>query len=79
VTPFLLGAGGFSPLRFLVFNAVGAVLWAIVIGVLGYLFGQVFEWILGEVEHYEFLLFMALAGVGVIVWVWHWFRRRKPS
>ncbi|MEW6186051.1 MAG: DedA family protein [Thermodesulfobacteriota bacterium] len=77
VTPFLLGAGGFPPLRFFVFNAVGAVLWAIVIGVLGYLFGQIFEWILGEVEHYELLLFAALAGVGVVVWVWHWVRRWK--
>lgn len=77
VTPFLLGASGIPPFRFLVLNVVGAFLWAVSIGVSGYLFGHVLELLIGKVEHYELLLFVTLAVAGAVIWGVHWLRRRK--
>ena len=44
---------GISAVRFLVLNAIAAVLWATSFGMLGYLLGNSVELLLGEVERYE--------------------------
>ena len=77
LTPFLLGASGVSPLRFLVLNILGAFLWAVSVAVSGYLFGHVVELFLGKIKRYELYLFITLAVIGVIVWSVHWFRNHK--
>ena len=79
VTPFLLGASGISPVSFLILNILGALVWAVAIGVSGYSFGNVFEWVIGDVERCELRLFLGLAAVGVIVWCAHWLRRQKAG
>lgn len=79
VTPFLLGASGISPVSFLILNILGALVWAVAIGVSGYLFGNVFEWVIGDVERHELRLFLALTAVGVIVWCARWLRRQKAG
>ncbi|MGV8075262.1 MAG: DedA family protein [Syntrophobacteraceae bacterium] len=79
VTPFLLGAGGISYIRFLVLNILGALLWAASIGVLGYLFGNVFELFIGDIERHESYLFIGLAAIGTVVWCVHWLRRQKAA
>jgi membrane protein DedA with SNARE-associated domain len=75
VTPFLLGASGFPPLRFFFLNSLGAILWAILIGGSGYLFGHVFQLIIGKIERYESWLFIALAALGAFLWCIHRFRK----
>lgn len=77
VTPFLVGASGVSPARFLVLNTIGAALWAVVIGVLGYAFGQTMELALGELKHYEIALFATLAVLGTLVGFIRWRRRSR--
>jgi membrane protein DedA with SNARE-associated domain len=79
VTPFLLGASGFPPLRFFFLNGLGAILWAIFIGGSGYLFGHVFQLILGKIERYESWLFIGLATIGAFIWCVHWLRRPKTA
>jgi membrane protein DedA with SNARE-associated domain len=79
VTPFLIGAGGIPPVRFLVLNTLGAFSWAVVIGVSGYLFGHAFELIIGDINRYESRLFIALAVSGALIWFIHWFRRRRAT
>ena len=79
VTPFVLGASGINPFLFLFLNAVGAFLWAASVGVSGYLFGHVFESVIGRVEKYELWAFIALAVVGALVWGLYWFRRRQAT
>jgi membrane protein DedA with SNARE-associated domain len=79
VTPFLLGASGIPPARFLVLNTAGAFLWAVSTGVAGYLFGQLIESLIGRIEHYEWLLFVALSVIGAVVWGIHWYRRQKAA
>jgi membrane protein DedA with SNARE-associated domain len=79
VTPFLLGASGFPPLRFFFLNGLGAILWAILIGSSGYLFGHVFQLIIGKIERYESWLFIALAALGAFLWCIHRFRKPKTA
>lgn len=69
VTPFILGASGVSPLRFLLLNMLGAAVWAGTFGSLGYLFGYTMELLLGNLKHYELLLFALIAGAGVLAWL----------
>lgn len=71
VTPFLIGAGGMAPSRFLFLNILGASIWAIVIGTMGYLFGRTLEIIAGDVKQYELLAFAFVGSVGVAVWLFH--------
>lgn len=77
VTPFLLGASGIPPVRFALLNSLGALFWAISIGVCGYFFGHVLEFLMGDIQRYEARLFFGLAMLGVIVWSIHWFKRQK--
>ncbi|QXO18693.1 MULTISPECIES: DedA family protein [Vibrio] len=80
VTPFLIGASSVKPTRFLLFNIIGAAIWACVVGVLGYLFGNTIEVILGDIKHYELQAFGAIALVGMLAWLYrHRIRRRKAS
>lgn len=79
VTPFLLGASGISPLSFLILNILGALIWAVAVGVSGYLFGNVFQLFMGNVKRYELRMFLAVTAVGAIVWCAHWLRRQKVA
>ena len=68
-----------SPVRFLVLNIIGALLWAVSIAVSGYLFGHVVELFLGKLKRYELTLFITLAVIGALVWSVHWFRSHKAA
>jgi membrane protein DedA with SNARE-associated domain len=68
VAPFLLGASGVSSTRFFVLNTLGGLVWAISIGISGYLFGHVAELFIGDIRRYELLLFVALAFIGSAMW-----------
>ena len=78
ITPFIVGTSRISPIRFLFLNGLGAGLWAIVIGVSGYLFGQALELLIGDIRHYEMWLFGLLAGIGLLVWWINAIRRKSP-
>lgn len=75
VTPFLIGASRVSPLRFLVLNTIGGLVWAVVVGTLGYLFGQTLELIVADLKKYELFAFAGLAGIGLLVWTFYQWRK----
>jgi membrane protein DedA with SNARE-associated domain len=77
VTPFLLGASRVPRLHFLIFNLLGAAIWALLIGLSGYIFGQALELLIGDVKRYELWLFAGLAGGGLLVWCIHFLRKRN--
>jgi membrane protein DedA with SNARE-associated domain len=79
VTPFLIGASGIARLRFTVLNLLGAFVWAVAIGILGYVFGQTFELLLDDIKRYELWLFAGIAIVGVIVWWFYRTRKKLPK
>lgn len=77
VAPFLIGASNVSPARFFILNILGASLWAVSIGSMGYMFGRTLEIMLGDIKKYELLLIAALAVLGALIWLIN--VRRKPS
>ena len=77
VMPFAIGLSAVPSPRFVLLNAVGAAVWAVVVGGGGYLFGQAVEVIIGDVRRYEVLLFSLVAVVGATVWASR--PRREPT
>ena len=69
VALFVLGASGISPIRYLALNLCGALIWAIVVGVLGYYFGHGIEVLLGEIKQYEEWIIIGLLLVGATGWI----------
>lgn len=60
-TPLAMALGGFPPKRFFALNAVGACLWAVAIGTVGYLFGEAVGVALPHAHHYELAALIAIA------------------
>ena len=60
---------GVPPLRYAILNAVGAGIWAIAIGIAGYLIGHALELLLDEVKRYEYWLLTCIAGAGTLFWL----------
>lgn len=58
--PILLGASSMQPLRFLVLNALSAIVWATLVGAAGWFFGEAAKAIFGHLAHVEGWLFGAL-------------------
>ena len=65
--------------KFIVLNAVGALVWAAAIGSGGYLFGRALQVYIGKVEHYEVLVFAIIALLGLLIWIVHFYHRRKHT
>ncbi len=68
-TPIVLGMSGYSPLKFLVLNGVGALVWVGVMGSAGYLFGYVIERFLTDIRRYEHLISAVLLLMGLAIWL----------
>jgi membrane protein DedA with SNARE-associated domain len=79
ITPFVIGLSKVPPLRFLFLNAVGAFLWASIVGFFGYSLGHLLEAYLESVKRYELWIMGAIAAFGLLVWIIHlrWNRRSK--
>jgi len=77
VTPFVIGMSVVSVKKFIVFNAVGALVWAVTFGFGGYLFGHALEIFVGKIKHYEVRVFAMIAFLGLLVWSVHFYHRRK--
>ena len=68
VTPFAIGAAGMSPARFTPLNVIGAALWAVSVGSLGYAFGHVAERMIGEIQRHEGRALLVLLAIGLVYW-----------
>lgn len=79
VTPFLIGTSKIKTSRFIKLNLIGAVVWAIVVGTLGYWFGHALELIIGDIKHYETMIFIFLIVVGLSVWSYYFFKNKKKA
>jgi membrane protein DedA with SNARE-associated domain len=69
VTPFVIGASRMHPAKFFVLNFIGALVWAIIFGCVGYQFGYVAEAMLGDIKKYEvYLLSILVVGAALLFW-----------
>ncbi len=69
VTPFILGMSKVSPLKYLLLNICGALLWAIVFGVAGYYFGFTLELLAGKIKKYEIFIILGMIIVSILFWL----------
>jgi len=76
VGPVLLGMGRVPAWKFVVFNFIGAAIWAPLIAGLGYLFGNVIEALLDDLRDVELLAFGALVLIGLASFIVHHIRTR---
>jgi len=72
--PIFLGMAGVSHIRFALVNLAGAIVWAILIGGAGYLFGQAVGLFLHDAQRYETYLLGGLVMLGVAVWIYRRYR-----
>lgn len=79
VTPFAIGASQVSRTRYLALNFTGALVWAITLASLGFLFGEAFQIFLNDFKHYEFWALGVLFVVGLLVWLTTLFRHRRRA
>ena len=73
-----IGMSDVSPGRFSILNGIGALLWALIIGFLGYLCGHILELIMGEIKHLEVPILVGIAVSGGL-WLFFNHRRRNKS
>ncbi|MEK6799775.1 MAG: DedA family protein [Planctomycetota bacterium] len=77
ITPFVIGASGFSRRRFLVLNVLGAAIWAVTVSSGGYVFGKTLERFLDDVTSYERWILGGMVAIGLTIWVMHRMGRRR--
>lgn len=77
VTPFVIGMSGFSRARFFLLNAAGALVWSIVIGWLGFLFGAALKNALDDLKSVEPWIVLGLLACGATVWLIRCLRGKK--
>lgn len=68
--PVLMGMTPMSGIRFALFNALGAAIWALLVGSAGWVFGEAAQALLGEIRHLEGWLLLALTAVAMLVLWW---------
>lgn len=77
VTPFVIGMSSVSTVQFILLNIIGALVWAVLVGVGGYAFGSALEAIIGDVKKYELEVLGAVAIIGILIWVIHFCCRKR--
>jgi membrane protein DedA with SNARE-associated domain len=79
VTPFALGLSDVPVARFIVFNTIGAAIWAVAIALLGWFVGEAAKQMLGHLERYERSIGLAIVLIGIGLWIWHHLAGRRRS
>jgi membrane protein DedA with SNARE-associated domain len=72
--PIFLGMAQVSHIRFAVVNLLGAIVWAVLIGGAGYLFGQAVGLFLHDAQRYEGFLLGGILVLGIFVWIYRRYR-----
>jgi membrane protein DedA with SNARE-associated domain len=75
--PIIIGTSQISPLKFAIFNAIGALLWAPLIGGIGFLFGEAASAVLGEIQDIELWLLLGLAAAACLYMLLQHLRARS--
>jgi membrane protein DedA with SNARE-associated domain len=77
--PMLIGAGTMPAMEFVAANALGALLWATLIGGLGFVGGRAVEALLGDIANAEKFVLAAALAIGVLAIIIRSLRRRQRS
>lgn len=78
VSPIAIGLSSITARRYALLNVISAAVWAVVVGGVGFLFGQAIEGVLGRLKAWEHRIFAALA-IALVIFVIHRLVRRKTK
>lgn len=67
--PALIGMSEVAAWRFVLFNLMGAVLWAALLTSIGFLFGRSLETVLADIHRYELAIAAVIALAGGLFWL----------
>jgi len=77
VSSLAIGMSGVPLGRFIFLNAIGALLWASVVSISGFLSGRILKMLLGEIKHLELPIFIGIAVTGAAIWAFSHYRGRQ--
>lgn len=77
--PVALGMAGVPAKEFMLFNALGALTWAVLFASLGFAFGRLIFVFLGHLAHYEHLAVAAILVAGLCALLWRYHRNRTRA
>lgn len=75
VGPIAIGMSEVPAWRFILFNVIGAAIWAPLIAGVGYLFGQTLQWLFADIKHYEEVALLVVIGGALMLSLFHRLRR----
>jgi membrane protein DedA with SNARE-associated domain len=75
----MIGMGRISTVRFMILNAGGALVWAIVISSLGFLCGATAETFFRNARKIEGWIALTICGVAAAVWVTYFMRKKRAG
>ncbi|SRR6266545_4127398 len=79
VTPFTIGWAGVQPRTFVPLNALGALIWAVIVSALGYAFGGAIALALARARRFEEWIIVSIAMVGLVLWLVRRHRKGSPA
>lgn len=79
VTPFVVGAAHVPRVRFFTLNLIGAVVWAIVFGYVGFFLGEASQLFIDDYKRYGLYLLGAMVVVGAAIWLITLTRHRSKA
>lgn len=79
IAPIFLGMSAIPTLRFMLLNAVGAVIWSVSFSLLGYLFAKTLHAFTDALAHFEMLVAGMLLGLGIAFAIYRRFRHKEPT
>jgi membrane protein DedA with SNARE-associated domain len=77
VGPILLGMGRVPAWKFMLYNFIGAAIWAPLIASIGYFFGGAVKAALGHLKRYELWIFLFVLVTGLLFALWHHYRAKR--
>jgi len=66
VGPIAIGMSEVPAWRFILFNLIGAAIWAPLIAGAGYLFGETLQWLFADFKRYEHAAILLIIGVALV-------------
>ena len=76
VTPFVIGASALDPFRFFLLNFLGALIWAVAFGYLGFHLGTLAESTLHDIRKYERTILYVLLGGATVAFLFSNLRKK---
>jgi membrane protein DedA with SNARE-associated domain len=75
----IIGISKVSTIKFLLYEALTCIVWAIIIGTAGFYFGRAVERVLGRAAHIEKYGLLVLLVVGIGLWAYHRWKDRRED